>query len=140
MLQDCNLLDAGYQGSPYTWRKNYLFQRLDRALINMQWRLKFSQATVFHLPYFKSDHRPILMKINRNTTPSRKRQPFRFQVAWLTHSDFHNLMIKNWNGVDTWGCQISRFQEEVLKWINEVFGNIFTRKKSLIKELERLDN
>lgn len=35
MIQGCNLIDMGYQGSPYTWRKGSLFQRLDRALINL---------------------------------------------------------------------------------------------------------
>lgn len=140
MVQDCNLIDAGYQGSPYTWRKGNLFQRLDRTLINMHWRLKFPQAVVFHLPYFKSDHRAVLMRINRKANPNRRRRPFRFQAAWLTHNDFPNLMKKNWKPGDPWDLQVSRFQGDVLRWNKDVFGNIFSRKKSLMKDLEIVDD
>lgn len=59
MIQECNLLDASFQGSKFTWKSGRLQQRLDRVLINIEWRLKFQGAAVFHLPYFKSDHRPI---------------------------------------------------------------------------------
>lgn len=41
MIQDCNLLDAGFQGGKFTWKNGRLQQRLDRVLINIQWRLKF---------------------------------------------------------------------------------------------------
>lgn len=34
-LHGCYLIDAWFQGSPFTWRKGSLFQRLDRVLINM---------------------------------------------------------------------------------------------------------
>lgn len=92
MLHDCSLVDAGFQGSQYIWRSGNLFQRLDRILINMHWRLRFPQAAVFHLPYFKSDHRAVLMQMERKNGPNRRRRPFRFVAAWLTHSDFPNLM------------------------------------------------
>lgn len=59
MIQECNLLDASFQGSKFTWKSGRLQQRLDRVLINIEWRLKFQGAAVFHLPYFKLDHRPI---------------------------------------------------------------------------------
>lgn len=65
MIHECELIDAGFQRSPYTWRRGTLFQRLDRMLINMQWRARFAQAAVFHLPYFKSDHRVVLMQMER---------------------------------------------------------------------------
>lgn len=140
MLHDCNLIDAGFQGSPFTWRSGNLFQHLDRILINMQWRLHFSQAAVFHLPYFKSDHKAVLMQMKRKNGPNRRRRPFRFEAAWLMHSDFPNLMRKNWTREEAWGSQLSRFQQEVIKWNKVVFGNIFTRKKMLISRLNDVDN
>lgn len=129
MMQDCNLIDAGFQGSAFTWKKGNLFQRLDRMLMNMQWRLQFPQAAVFHLPYFKSDHRAIMMKMMRRGGNNQRRHPFRFLVAWMTHSDFPNLMEKTWNNEDRWGDQLVRFQGVVKRWNKEVFENIFTRKK-----------
>lgn len=81
MIQGCELIDAGFQGSPFTWRKGYLHQRLDRVLINMQWRLRFPQASVLYLPYFKSAHRAILVKMNNQRSPNRHRRPFRFTAS-----------------------------------------------------------
>lgn len=140
MVQECNLIDAGLQGNPFTWRKGSLFQRLDRAFINMSWRLRFPQAAVYHLPFFKSDHRAILLQFEKKKRINRNRRPFIFIAAWLTHTDFPNLMGQTWNRVDHWGVQVPRFQEAVKKWNREVFGDIFSRKKALIRQLEHLDN
>lgn len=41
MIDLCDLVDAGFQGSPFTWKHGNLFQWLDRVLINLRWRLKF---------------------------------------------------------------------------------------------------
>lgn len=60
-VSDCDLIDAGFQGYPYTWHHGDLEERLDRLLINIQWRLRFPDGVVYHLPPFKSDHRPLLV-------------------------------------------------------------------------------
>ena len=44
---DCDLQDLGFEGDVYTWRNNhhraqgYVRERLDRALANMDWLIKF---------------------------------------------------------------------------------------------------
>lgn len=80
------------------------------------------------------------MKMDRVANPNRRRRPFRFQAAWLTHSDFPNLMHQNWNAADSWKCQAARFQGAAIKWNKKVFGNIFARKKSIMKKLEVMDH
>lgn len=128
MLHDCNLIDSGFQGSPYTWRSGNLFQRLDRILINMQWRLRFPQAAVFHLPYFKSDHRAVLMQMERNNGPNRRRRSFRFVAAWLTHSDFPNLIkfgLERILGV----LKLFVFRERCKSGIKMSLGTYFIEKK-----------
>lgn len=35
MIQECNLIDAELQGSPFTWKHGRLHQRLDRVLVNI---------------------------------------------------------------------------------------------------------
>lgn len=36
MVQECHLIDAGFQGNPFTWKHGDLYQRLDRAFRNLQ--------------------------------------------------------------------------------------------------------
>ncbi|XP_057444827.1 uncharacterized protein LOC130737074 [Lotus japonicus] len=87
-VNQCGLIDAGYVGNPFTWKKGRLQERLDRVLCNLAWRLKFPAGTVYHLHCLKSDHSPLLLKLDVNQRHDPSRRPFRFQAAWLTHGDF----------------------------------------------------
>nr|KYP53701.1 hypothetical protein KK1_024275 [Cajanus cajan] len=40
MINNCDLIDAIFQGYPLTWKRGSLEQRLDMLLINIQWRMK----------------------------------------------------------------------------------------------------
>ncbi|OMP00911.1 reverse transcriptase [Corchorus capsularis] len=67
MVTNCGLLDLGFQGPTYTWTnrrqgRHRIHERLDRALSNVEWRLRFPEAIVKHLPRFYSDHCPILVQ------------------------------------------------------------------------------
>lgn len=66
-IQECHLMDLGFIGPKFTWKgpklNNYdrVFERLNRGLCNMNWRLYFSKAVVRVLPRIHfSDHNPIL--------------------------------------------------------------------------------
>lgn len=96
MLQSCNVMDAGFQGSPFTWKHGNLFQRLDRVLMNIQWCIKFQNVAVFHLPFFKSDHRALLVRMSQRNKPNRNRRPFRFMASWFSHETFPLLMLNAW--------------------------------------------
>lgn len=61
---DCELLDDGYSGTDYTWCNGWapdrrVWQRLDRVLINHEWRNNFDSTNVTHLIRTGSDHSPI---------------------------------------------------------------------------------
>jgi len=62
MISETELIDAGFQGPTYTWKRGNSLKRLDRVLINLAWRIRFQNALVLHLPFFKYDHRAILIK------------------------------------------------------------------------------
>lgn len=51
---DCHLMDFGFKGPSYTWvgkRQgcSVVKERLDRALTSEEWRLRFPEASVFHI-------------------------------------------------------------------------------------------
>ncbi|KAG8498382.1 hypothetical protein CXB51_007058 [Gossypium anomalum] len=53
--------DLGFKGSPFTWHRGALFERLDRALGNDAWLEVFLNCLVTYLLRIKLDPRPILL-------------------------------------------------------------------------------
>lgn len=66
-INDCGLMDLGFIGFIFTWKGpqwvglDRVFKRLDRALCNASWRLRFEEATVSVLPRVNSDHHLLLI-------------------------------------------------------------------------------
>ncbi|XP_020234400.1 uncharacterized protein LOC109814395 [Cajanus cajan] len=101
-VNQCNLVDLGFIGAPFTWCRGRLFERLDRALASYDWRLLFPKATLSHLNPLKLDHSPILLKLNPDRSERPTRRPFRFEAAWLTHDGFFDIMRREWNVHQAW--------------------------------------
>ncbi|KAJ1408678.1 Endonuclease/exonuclease/phosphatase, partial [Sesbania bispinosa] len=78
VLNACQLMDGGFTGEPFTWKMGSLKQRLDRALFNLDWRMMFEEAIMGHLPFFGSDHCPLLLSLNPSSSVNRKRRPLDF--------------------------------------------------------------
>ena len=135
-IQQGHFIDAGFVGWPFTWQRGSLCERLDRCLVNTDWRLRFPNATIHHLHHLKSDHRPLWLKLVHEPSPNYHRRPFRFVAAWLTHPDFGNLVDSKWQrDSPSWGENICSFTAEIQRWNKEVFGNIFHRKRIVLRRL-----
>ncbi|KAL4293818.1 hypothetical protein AHAS_Ahas18G0166100 [Arachis hypogaea] len=80
-VADCRLLDLGFMGWPFTWKRGNLVERLDRGLSNLNWQITFLEAVVKHLPNLNSDHSPICLQHTMAPTHNRNRRPFRFVAA-----------------------------------------------------------
>lgn len=76
-MDSLRLHDLGFSGPNFTWNGGGVFKRLDRAICNEAWNLKFPLSKIFHLQKLKSDHRPLKLSIMPEIQPSSKR-PFRF--------------------------------------------------------------
>lgn len=133
-MMSCNLFDAGFQGSSYTWRRNNLRECLDRALINNQWALSFQDMGAVHLPFLNLDHSPLWVHLGEFLI-TRNPKPFKFMVAWLNHDDFRELVSSNWNKFVSWNDNVSQFTPVAAAWNKNVFGNIHRRKMRLINRL-----
>ncbi|XP_012083819.1 uncharacterized protein LOC105643331 [Jatropha curcas] len=120
-----NLVDMGYRGARFTWKRGMLLERLDRALCNEAWNLRFPDYAVIHLARISSDHRPILDNITDGFTRDNSRSPFRFQAAWLTHVDFNPFAASVLKNSTSFSDNIANFSQCLSIWKTNVFGNVF---------------
>ncbi|XP_028786509.1 uncharacterized protein LOC114742412 [Neltuma alba] len=133
---DSNLSDMGFLGPRFTWKRNTSESRIDRVLSNPEWLDVFRDASITHLPFFKSDHRPLLLKLHRDGVRQHGNRPFRFIASWALHEDFKKFVRGNWKSQVPWTENIHQFTSACTTWNKEVFGHTNSRKKSLLCRLE----
>ncbi|KAF4371083.1 hypothetical protein G4B88_003012 [Cannabis sativa] len=89
MVQRVGLIDLGFQGPCFTWAKDRnnpnnggssKRARLDRGLVNSDWRILFPNAIVKHLSSNGSDHRPLLLDTSGGARC--KSRTFKYKNIW----------------------------------------------------------
>ncbi|XP_026385175.1 uncharacterized protein LOC113280813 [Papaver somniferum] len=153
VLSFCGLIDLGSNGPKFTWNNKRagaanIKERLDRALVNSNWQTRFNKAQVFHLPYYNSDHRVILVDLDPKFRF--KQRPFRFEAIWAEDSRYEDVVKNTWTyNVTSFSStqfldNISRIQSETKKWNKNVFGNIHLQidkaHNSLVKAQNDFDS
>ncbi|XP_028773622.1 uncharacterized protein LOC114730681 [Neltuma alba] len=133
-FDESNLQDLGYSGPDLTWKRGTSEARLDRFLANEAWCQLFPQAKVAHLPFYKSDHRPLLLRLDLRT--ERPRRPFRFIASWILHDNFNDFVRDNWKEHLDWQSNITQFTDACRVWNKQVFGHIQDRKRKLMRRLD----
>ncbi|WCJ31242.1 DNAse I-like superfamily protein [Euphorbia peplus] len=132
------LHDLGFTGPRFTWKRGLLLERLDRAVCNMDWLVKFPKTMIHHLPRIKSDHRPLLVSINTSSSVRHSVKPFRFIRAWLEHQGYLNFIQKTWNPAVDIQENIHTLNIGLKKWNVDVFGHIKTKKRKLLNKLKAI--
>ncbi|XP_042005828.1 uncharacterized protein LOC121754533 [Salvia splendens] len=128
-IEDCRILDPGYDGSEFTWAKNGLFERLDRILVNERWAQILETTRVTNLPRIASDHGPVLVRC-KGTDHNSGGRPFRFQNMWVRHEGFMDLVRGDWmqptesGGLLNFQIKLARLKRTLKVWNKETFGNI----------------
>ncbi|KAL7263003.1 hypothetical protein ACSBR1_001215 [Camellia fascicularis] len=100
-VNNCNLLDLGSVGPRFTWTNNRqgianTLERLGRAMSNEQWRALFPAGIVRTFPRTYSDHSPLIVYTQGMHPSTPQNRPFRFEVAWLCHPNFTEVVQKSW--------------------------------------------
>jgi hypothetical protein len=77
----------------FTWANSLLeptYEKLDRVLMDTDWKLQFPMVTVRALERIVgfSDHAPILLSTGLPRPPTKRR--FKFELGWLNREDFSN--------------------------------------------------
>lgn len=144
-----NLIDIETSNGVYTWynrRSGFtqIAERLDRFLFRGNLSDLAVNLSASLLPSSGSDHYPVILNIEGEATP--RCCPFKFEKMWMQNPDFYDLVARWWSEVNFQGskmfCLVNKLKHlksKLLKWNNEVFGNIFETKISLEKEIADLN-
>lgn len=101
-MNNCNLVDLGFNGSKYTWTNKRIvrpiFERLDRGWVNPEWICTFPNSSIWHLPRITSDHCPILLHLDLNQKILGAK-PFRFEPMWILELSFHTFLATEWETI-----------------------------------------
>ncbi|KAJ4842907.1 hypothetical protein Tsubulata_023831 [Turnera subulata] len=95
LLNDCELMDLGFNGQGFTWTNRAIKERLDRTVANSAWRTLFDKAQVYHEALLGSDHRPLVLKLC--VWSRRRRNNFKFEAQWLEEKESREVINTAWN-------------------------------------------
>ncbi|XP_061343677.1 uncharacterized protein LOC133289697 [Gastrolobium bilobum] len=120
VLDSCNLMDLGGAGPTFTWKGpkfahlDRVFKRLDRAVANDSWRIRFDEA---------------------GTRKSGRIARSGF-YPWLEHPSFKQVLTENWrNNLESEGNL--RLLVLILKeWNTLTYGHIIHKKNNILRRLE----
>ena len=115
LLEDCDLMDLGYDGADFTWRKSSsptsIQERIDRCLGTSEWGSMFPRAKVSHLEFWNSDHRPLLLStLGGSCEPSKRPRRFFFEEAWCDEEECEERIREAWS-CDNPGAALPEFLE-----------------------------
>ncbi|XP_072065876.1 uncharacterized protein [Arachis hypogaea] len=114
----------------------HVAKKLDRAVINQEWRLLFPEAYNEVLACLHSDHCPLLIRCKKEGTAKKGNRPFRFQAAWLTHPLFRDVVHTAWSKEAPDVIKsLLEVQKDALNFNKAIFGNVFVKKRELERQL-----
>ncbi|XP_028788367.1 uncharacterized protein LOC114744358 [Neltuma alba] len=138
-MECMNLHDIGCTGPFFTWKREGCESRIDQVLGNNKAMEIFNEALVRHLPWFKSDHRPILLHMIPESKKTLRDRPFRFVASWALHEDFSRLTKEAWDPNASWQENVQVFTDEVKNWSLNVYGHLWKKRNRIMGRLEGID-
>lgn len=139
-INDCHLIDLGYKGQPFTWKRGDLREQLDRVLCTQDWQAMFPNCSVTHLPLMSSDHCGLWVRNVATAGSSKGNSYFKFLAPWLDHPAFEAQVRSSWIDSEPWAGNMQRLTKNLKQWNRDCFGHIFKHKQRLIKRLEGIGN
>jgi hypothetical protein len=142
-LADCDLEDIGYIGDPFTWRRERIRARLDKAVATGDRITMHPGAILQHLQWTKSDHRPILLDTNYEPLASLKKNgPKQFEEKWLKENQFRQEVVQAWEAANlgnddgVLAC-LGRMHTSLHAWDNRILKKPKGRLRKAQHELQK---
>jgi len=146
IINVCKLIDLGYVGSKFTWRGPIyhggcrIFERLDRALCNDNWRVEYPEAYVKVLPRLDfSDHHSILICPFGDAHVVAPRQ-FRFESAWQLEASYRDMLVSCWEGDKPIQDNLQNLQSVIKDWKFKTLDVVLAKKRKLMARIGGIQN
>jgi ribonuclease HI len=142
----CNLIDLGAVGPKFTWRGpmyhggQRIFERLDRALGNVKWRLDFPDGYIKVLTRLEfSDHHPILISPLEAPHPVAPRQ-FRFESAWLMEESYNDMVRQCWKSESVIPQNLISVEKNIKNRKFQTIDQVLHKKKRILARIAGVQN
>ncbi|XP_043687688.1 uncharacterized protein LOC122638901 [Telopea speciosissima] len=118
--------------------------RLDRALCNHAWRMKFEEVFVTTKTSIGSDHTPLF--INTDGRRFGGKRPFRFESIWFKHPDCPLVASAAWSSTVSGSPssildqKLNACRHDYIRWNKEVFGHVQSQISNLTSEIAGLQS
>nr|CAD1824707.1 unnamed protein product [Ananas comosus var. bracteatus] len=132
-INDTGLADLPLRNRAYTWsngRRNPTLERLDRALVSLDWLRLFPSSSLKALPWPRSDHCPLLLTASTFVPHS---GPFRFEASWLRCPSFGQMVTDAWNYTPPSSEPVTRLSEKLRK-VRQVLSAWSFGRTSLLRK------
>ncbi|XP_057761078.1 uncharacterized protein LOC130981503 [Arachis stenosperma] len=143
------LMDLDIKGGRFTWFGNprngvITRERIDRALVNWEWRALYQQASLKTLPAISSDHSPLILNMNQIQKTEKN---FKFEAFWTDHEECENIVKRGWEKEDIQGCvwkgitrRMENCKEELTNWSKKTLKRADKEICKLKEELKKLQD
>jgi hypothetical protein len=150
VLSHCDLHDLGFTGLPWTYNNNQggrrnVRVRLDRGVANTDWSIMFPNASVLHLFSAYSDHKALLLNVDRASGVSHQRRIFRYEIMWEREPELQTVIERSWthknpgSDLGALSSSLAKVTADLQQWSTATFDNITKRIKELKMEMEKLE-
>nr|CAD1826001.1 unnamed protein product [Ananas comosus var. bracteatus] len=132
-INDTGLADLPIRNRAYTWsngRQNPTLERLDRALVSLDWLRLFPSSSLKALPRPRSDHCPLLLTASTFVPHSGL---FRFEASWLRCPSFGQMVTDAWNYIPPSSEPATRLSEKLMK-VRQVLSSWSFGRTSLLRK------
>jgi hypothetical protein len=141
VLSQCNLHDLGFTGLPWMYDNmqkgdQNVRVRLDRAVASTGWMQRFPNARLHHIVSARSDHCPILLEVEKDSTP-KPPCSFWYEIMRGWEEPLKEEIKNSWvsagrvQTLSDVSCALGMVRSSLKRWSANKFG-------SVTKELKRL--
>lgn len=128
-LFDQHLRELTFKGPRFTWlnhqmRSDRIMERIDKVVVNFEWRSMFLNYSLIHGKIVASDHHPLILFLHSQACSSNC--PFIFDLKWTRYPDYDTIIEEIRRNENCNGDIVAKMENcktTLVHWSKLSFGN-----------------